>query len=473
MAQNNQARTLLAKIWDQHEILRHPSGPSLLYIDRDMIHEGSFHAFADLKARGLKPRRPKQIFGVADHYVPTTGRKPSDAASPAIARMIETFDTNMQWGGVRHFGLSDKRQGIVHVVAPEQGITLPGLMIVCSDSHTSTQGALGAIAFGIGQSENAHVLATQTLWQLRPKTMRVTIDGALAHGVTAKDVMLALIAKIGAAGAGGHAIEFSGRVVQNLSIEGRLTLCNMSIEAAARFGMVAPDEITFAYIRGRPFAPHASEWDQAVMQWRELVSDEAAVFDREVALDGAEIAPMVTWGTSPEDALPIDAVVPDPASYTNPERRKAAEKALDYMGLKPGMALDGLKLDKVFIGSCTNSRIEDLRAAASLIKGQKAKIPAVVVPGSTQVKEQAEAEGLARLFKDAGFEWRESGCSMCAAINGDVIGSGERCASTSNRNFVGRQGPGARTHLVSPPMAAAAAITGMLTDIRRIGGATV
>ena len=470
MAPVSLPRTLLGKIWDAHEILRHPSGPSLLYIDRDMIHEGSFHAFADLKARGLKPRRPKQVFGVADHYVPTTGRKPSDAASPAIARMIETFDENMQWGGVRHFGLSDKRQGIVHVVAPEQGITLPGLMIVCSDSHTSTQGALGAIAFGIGQSENAHVLATQTLWQLRPKTMRVTIDGELAQGVTAKDVMLALIGKIGAAGAGGHAIEFAGRVVRNLSIEGRLTLCNMSIEAAARFGMVAPDETTFSYIRGRPYAPNEAEWEQAVAQWRTLTSDEGAVFDREVSLDAAAIAPMITWGTLPEDALPIDAHVPDPANYANAERRKAAEKALDYMGLKPGMALDGLKLDKVFIGSCTNSRIEDLRAAAAHIKGRKAVIPAIVVPGSTQVKEQAESEGLATIFREAGFEWRESGCSMCAAINGDVIGSGERCASTSNRNFVGRQGPGARTHLVSPPMAAAAAITGTLTDIRRIGG---
>ena len=471
MTQSTGSRTLLGKIWDQHEILRHPSGPSLLYIDRDMIHEGSFHAFADLKARGLKPRRPKQIFGVADHYVPTTGRKASDASSPAIANMIETFDTNMQWGGVRHFGLADRRQGIVHVVAPEQGITLPGLMIVCSDSHTSTQGALGAIAFGIGQSENAHVLATQTLWQLRPKTMRVTIDGTLAEGVTAKDVMLALIAKIGAAGAGGHAIEFAGSVVRHLSIEGRLTLCNMSIEAAARFGMVAPDETTFAYIRGRPYAPNESEWEQAVSQWRELSSDADAVFDREVSLNGAGIAPMVTWGTSPEDALPIDGRVPDPAQIHNLEKRKAALKALDYMGLTPGTPLDGLKLDKVFIGSCTNSRIEDLRAAASVIKGRKAVIPAIVVPGSTHVKEQAEAEGLAHIFQEAGFEWRWSGCSMCAAINGDVIGSGERCASTSNRNFVGRQGPGARTHLVSPPMAAAAAVTGCLTDVRRIGGA--
>ncbi|WP_205910201.1 3-isopropylmalate dehydratase large subunit [Rhizobium sp. FKY42] len=468
MAHMNAPRTMLAKIWDEHEILRHPSGPSLLYIDRDMIHEGSFHAFADLKRRGLRPRRPRQIFGVADHYVPTLGRTSRDAASPAIARMIDTFDENMEWGGVRHFGLSSRSQGIVHVVAPEQGITLPGLTIVCSDSHTSTQGALGAIAFGIGQSENAHVLATQTIWQLRPKTMRVTINGTLGQGVTAKDVMLALIAKIGAAGAGGHAIEFAGQVVRDMSIEGRLTLCNMSIEAAARFGMVAPDETTFNYVRGRNYAPNEEEWDAAVSHWRELVSDADAVFDREVVLAGAEIAPMVTWGTSPEDAVSIEGRVPDPSAFDSADKRKAAAKSLEYMELAPGTELSGLKLDKVFIGSCTNSRIEDLRAAAAILKGRKAKIQAIVVPGSTQVKEQAEAEGIATIFREAGFEWRDSGCSMCAAMNGDVVGPGERCASTSNRNFVGRQGPGARTHLVSPAMAAAAAITGCLTDVRRV-----
>lgn len=468
MAQTGAPRTMLGKIWDEHEILRHPAGPSLLYIDRDMIHEGSFHAFADLKKRGLKPRRPKQIFGVADHYVPTLGRKSSDAASPAIAHMIDTFDENMQWGGVRHFGIGSREQGIVHVVAPEQGITLPGLTIVCSDSHTSTQGALGAIAFGIGQSENAHVLATQTIWQSRPKTMRVTIDGVLGQGVTAKDVMLALIGKIGAAGAGGYAIEFAGQVVRNLSIEGRLTLCNMSIEAAARFGMVAADETTFAYVRGRHYAPSEQEWDNAVAHWRTLGSDDGAVFDAQITLDGADIAPMVTWGTSPEDALSISGCVPDPRNFDSADKRKSVEKSLEYMELVPGTPLDGLKLDKVFIGSCTNSRIEDLRAAASVLKGRKAKIPAIVVPGSTQVKAQAEAEGIAKLFQEAGFEWRESGCSMCAAINGDVVGPGERCASTSNRNFVGRQGPGARTHLVSPAMAAAAAISGCLTDVRRV-----
>ncbi|MFP1644193.1 3-isopropylmalate dehydratase large subunit [Pontitalea aquivivens] len=463
-----EARTMFAKIWEAHEILRHPSGPSLLYIDRDMIHEGSFHAFADLKRRGLKPRRPGQIFGIADHYVPTTGRSAAQAASPAIARMIDTFDENMEWGGVRHFSLSSRQQGIVHVVAPEQGITLPGLTIVCSDSHTSTQGALGAIAFGIGQSENAHVLATQTLWQTRPKTMRVTVDGALGRGVSAKDVMLTLIAQIGAAGAGGHAIEFAGSVVRNLSVEGRLTLCNMSIEAAARLGMVAPDETTFTYIRGRHYAPSDQEWDGALDQWRRLPTDAAAVFDREVTLDGAAIAPMVTWGTSPEDALPITGRVPDPTSFAGADKRTAVARALDYMDLTPGTPLEGLGIDKVFIGSCTNARIEDLRAAAAVLKGRKAVVPAIIVPGSTPVRDQAEAEGIAQLFRDAGFDWRQSGCSMCAAMNGDVVGPGERCASTSNRNFVGRQGPGARTHLVSPAMAAAAAITGRLTDVRRI-----
>lgn len=465
---NAQPRTMFAKIWEAHEVLRHPAGPSLLYIDRDLIHEGSFHAFADLRARGLKPRRPRQIFGIADHYVPTLGRRAQDAATPAIARMIDTFDENMEWGGIRHFPIQSPQQGIVHVVAPEQGITLPGLTIVCSDSHTSTQGAFGAVAFGIGQSENAHVLATQTLWQVRPKTMRVTIDGRLAHGVTAKDVMLTLIAAIGAAGAGGHAIEYAGQVVRDMSIEGRLTMCNMSIEAAARLGMVAPDETTFAYLRGRRFAPSEAEWQQAQAAWRQLPTDPGATFDREVVLDGSGIAPMVTWGTSPEDAVAITGRVPAPDSFSTADKRKAAAKSLEYMDLAPGVALDGLAIDKVFIGSCTNSRIEDLRAAAAVLKGRRATVPAIVVPGSTRVKAQAEAEGLAAIFRAAGFEWRESGCSMCAAMNGDVVGPGERCASTSNRNFMGRQGPGARTHLVSPAMAAAAAITGRLTDVRRI-----
>lgn len=459
---------MFAKIWDAHEILRHPAGPSLLYIDRDLIHEGSFHAFADLQRRNLKPRRPQQIFGIADHYVPTLGRRAEDAASPAIARMIETFDANMTWGGIRHFGLQDKEQGIVHVVAPEQGITLPGLTIVCSDSHTSTQGAFGAIAFGIGQSENAHVLATQTLWQMRPRTMRVIIDGALGTGVTAKDVMLTLISHIGAGGASGYAIEYAGAVVRAMSMEARLTMCNMSIEAAARLGMVAPDETTFAYVRNRRFGPSEAEWDSALSQWRAVPSDADAEFDREVQINGAAIAPMVTWGTSPEDAVAITGKVPDPASFASADKRKAAARSLEYMNLAPGTALDGLAIDRVFIGSCTNSRIEDLRAAAAILKGRKIVVPAIIVPGSTEVKRQAEAEGLDATFRQAGFEWRDSGCSMCAALNGDIVAPGERCASTSNRNFVGRQGPGSRTHLVSPAMAAAAAITGRLTDVRRM-----
>ena len=467
-ASDKTPRTLFGKIWDAHEILRHPSGQSLLYIDRDLIHEGSFHAFADLKRRNLRPRRPQQIFGIADHYVPTLGRSADDAASPAIARMIRTFDENMEWGGLRHFGIASREQGIVHVVAPEQGITLPGLTIVCSDSHTSTQGALGAIAFGIGQSENAHVLATQTLWQMRPRTMRVTVDGRLGQGITAKDVMLALIARIGAAGAGGHAIEYAGQVVRDMSIEARLTMCNLSIEAAARLGMVAPDETTFRYVAGRHYAPTDQEWDLAMAQWRALPTDDGATFDREVELDGGAIAPMVTWGTSPEDAVPITGRIPDPASFASADKRKAAAKSLEYMDLAPGTELDGLLIDRVFIGSCTNSRIEDLRAAAAILKDRKAAIPAIVVPGSTQVREQAEAEGLARIFREAGFEWRQSGCSMCAAMNGDVVGPGERCASTSNRNFEGRQGPGGRTHLVSPAMAAAAAIFGHFVDVRSL-----
>lgn len=465
---NAKPKTMFEKIWEAHEILRHPAGPSLLYIDRDLIHEGSFHAFADLRKRNLKPRRPRQIFGIADHYVPTRGRKAEDSASPAIAKMITTFDDNMDWGGIRHFGLNSAEQGIVHVVAPEQGITLPGLTIVCSDSHTSTQGAFGAIAFGIGQSENSHVLATQTLWQTRPKTMRVNISGRLGTGVTAKDVVLALIAQIGAAGAAGYAIEFSGPVVRAMSMEARLTLCNMSIEAAARLGMIAPDQTTFDYVRDRHYGPSATEWQMAIDQWQKFTTDKDAVFDREVELNGDDIAPMVTWGTSPEDAVAINARVPDPSSYGNADKRNAVQKSLDYMDLRAGDPLDGLAIDRIFIGSCTNSRIEDLRAAAEILKGHKVTIPAIVVPGSTQVKLQAEREGIAKIFRDSGFEWRESGCSMCAAMNGDFVGSGERCASTSNRNFIGRQGPGSRTHLVSPAMAAAAAITGHLTDVRKL-----
>ena len=460
--------TMFDKIWDNHVIVPRESGPSLIYIDRDMVHEGSFHAFADLRRRGLPVRRPKQVFGTADHYAPTSGRKLTDAKTPEIGEVIDKFNENMRWSGIRHFGLEDPRQGIVHVIGPELGITQPGLTVVCSDSHTSTQGALGAMAFGVGQSENALVLATQALWQERPKTFRITVDGQRGPGVSAKDVILAIIAKIGASGAGGHAIEYAGPVIRAMSIEERLTVCNMSIEAAARFGMVAPDDATFEYLHGRPFAPAGRLWEQALAYWKTLPSDDEAVFDRELALDGSSIEPMVTWGTSPEDAVPIGARVPDPQTQTDTQRRESTAAALAYMDLRPGQPLEGLAIDRVFIGSCTNSRIEDLRAAAAVLRGRKTAVPAMIVPGSTQVKRQAEAEGLDRIFQEAGAEWLESGCSMCVAMNGDLVAPHERCASTSNRNFVGRQGPQARTHLMSPAMAAAAAVTGKLTDVRRM-----
>jgi 3-isopropylmalate/(R)-2-methylmalate dehydratase large subunit len=468
MAEIDNSRSLFDKIWDRHVVVARESGPSLLYIDRNIIHEGSFHAFAEMRRRGLKPRRPEQMFGVPDHYVPTRSRRAEDAPNPQVEKMIRVFDENMDWGGVPSFRLSDRRQGIVHVIGPEQGITQPGLTMVCSDSHTSTHGALGAIAFGIGQSENAHVMATQTLWQVRPETFRIAVEGRRAPGVTAKDVILAIIGKIGAGGATGHAIEYAGPVIAGLSIEERLTVCNMSIEAGARCGMVAPDDTTFAYLEGRPFAPKGSDWDAAVRYWRKLPSDPGARFDREITIDGSAIEPMVTWGTSPEDAIPISGRVPDPSAIPDAQRRGTAERALAYMGLTPGTPLEEIDIQRVLIGSCTNSRLEDLRAAAAVLKGRKAAVPGIVVPGSGLVKQSAEAEGLDRIFKEAGFEWRDSGCSMCAAMNGDLVGPGERCASTSNRNFVGRQGPNARTHLMSPAMAAAAAVTGKLTDVRRL-----
>ena len=450
-------RTLFDKIWDAHVVLSRGE-QCLLYIDRHMVHDGSFHAFNMLHSRGLKVRRPSQTFGVPDHYVPTHGRSAADAATPEIRRMIETLESNLEANGITRYALDDERQGIVHVVGPEQGITLPGLTLVCGDSHTSSHGALGAFSFGIGQSENLHVLATQTLWQTRPRTMRIRVDGRLGAGATPKDVALAIIARIGAGGAVGHVIEYAGEVFRAMSIEGRLTVCNMSIEAGARSGLVAPDDTTFAYIAGRPLAPQGAAWDRAVAAWRALPGDEGARFDREVALDGAAIAPMVTWGTSPEDALPIDGVVPD-----------AKPQALAYMGLVPGTRLVDIAVDRVFIGSCTNSRIEDLRAAAAVARGRKAVVPTLVVPGSGLVKRQAEAEGLDRVFRDAGFEWRHAGCSMCVGINGETGKPQERIASTSNRNFEGRQGKGVRTHLLSPAMAAAAAVTGRLSDIRRMG----
>jgi 3-isopropylmalate/(R)-2-methylmalate dehydratase large subunit len=467
MTHTTQPRTLFDKVWDAHVVTRREDGVDLLFIDRHLVHEGSFHAFNKLKEKRAKVRRPDLTIGVADHYVPTRTRS-LDAIPPDIAGMIRQLDDNCSTNGVRLFGLSDPHQGIVHVIGPEQGFTLPGLTMVCGDSHTSTHGAFGALAFGIGASEVAHVLLTQCLWQKKPKTMRVTIDGELPPGTTAKDIALSMIAAIGADGAQGHVIEYAGSAVRALSMEGRLTLCNLSIESGARCGMIAPDDTTFAYVRARPFAPKDDRFDRAVAHWRELATDADAAFDREIELDGAEIAPTVTWGISPEDALPISAAVPDPAGISDPARASHVREALDYMGLIPGQLLDTVTIDRVFIGSCTNSRIEDLRAAANVLAGRKAKVPGLVSPGSLLVKQQAEQEGLDRIFLDAGLEWVESGCSMCVGMNGDIVKPGERCASTTNRNFKGRQGPGARTHLMSPAMAAAAAVTGRLTDIRQL-----
>jgi 3-isopropylmalate/(R)-2-methylmalate dehydratase large subunit len=462
-------RTLFEKIWSRHAIRTREDGATLLSIDRHLIHDGSRAAFQFLAERGLPVRRPDRTFGTPDHYVPTAGRDLS-RAEPHRREMVEDLQKNARAAGITLFDLGDARQGIVHVVGPEQGISQPGMVIVCGDSHTATHGALGALAFGIGASEVSHVMATQTLWQTKPKTMRISIEGRLGKGVTAKDVILAIIAKIGAAGGTGHVIEYAGSAIRSLGIEGRLTICNMSIEAGARAGMVAPDDTTIEYLAGRPYAPKGANWDKAVAYWRSLPSDEGAVFDREVVLDAAEIAPMVTWGTSPEDAAPITGRVPDPAAAPSAERRQGMERALAYMGLIPGMPLSEVAVDRVFIGSCTNSRIADLRAAAKIVAGRRAVVPAMVVPGSGLVKAQAEAEGLDRIFRDAGFEWRDAGCSMCVGMNGDLVAAGERCASTSNRNFVGRQGKGARTHLLSPIMAAAAAVTGRLTDVRRLMG---
>jgi 3-isopropylmalate/(R)-2-methylmalate dehydratase large subunit len=458
-------QNIIDKLWACHEILRREDGVSLLWVDRHYIHEGSFHAFGKLAERGAKVAEPGLTFGVADHYVPTRGSR-QNIGNPELARMVRQVEENTAKHGIRLFGLDDPRQGIVHVVGPEQGLTLPGLLIVCGDSHTSTHGALGAYAFGIGASEVAHVLMTQTIWQNRPKRMRVSVDGRAAPGVSSKDIVLAIIARIGADGATGCAVEFAGTAICALSVEGRLTLCNMSIEAGARCGMVAPDETTFAYLKGRPYTPQGAEFDRAVEAWSGLATDDGAVFDNDVHIDAKDIAPMVTWGTSPEDALPIDASVPDPAREPDESRAKYLRDALDYMGIPPGKRLTDIAVDRVFIGSCTNSRIEDLRIAAAVLAGRTSKVPGLVSAGSTLVKRQAEQEGLDRIFRDAGLEWGESGCSMCVGINGDLVAPGERCASTTNRNFRGRQGPGARTHLMSPAMAAAAAVTGHLADVR-------
>lgn len=460
-----QPQTLFDKVWDTHVVTTREDGASLLWIDRHFVHEGSHHAFARLKERGDKVARPDLTFGVADHYVPTTTRDLA-SASAQVAGMVEKLSANTALSDVTLFGLDDRRQGIVHVVGPEQGLTLPGLTMVCGDSHTSTHGAFGALAFGIGASEVAHVLTTQTLWQKRPKTMRIRVDGTMAPGTSAKDLALTIIATIGADGGRGHALEYAGSAVTALSMEGRLTLCNLSIESGARCGMVAPDAATLAYLRGRPFAPEGDGFEAASADWLALATDAGATFDREIVLDGADIVPIVTWGVSPEDALPVTGNVPVPGELGDPARANHAREAIDYMGLIPGQPLEGIAVDRVFIGSCTNSRIEDLRAAAAVLAGRKALVPGIVSPGSTPVKRQAEEEGLAAIFTEAGLSWVESGCSMCVGMNGDIVAPGERCASTTNRNFKGRQGPGSRTHLMSPAMAAAAAITGHLADVR-------
>lgn len=461
-------RTLFDKIWEAHVVMQRADGQSLLYVDRHLVQDGSAPAFEMLRQRGLTVRRPDRAFATPDHYVPTGSRALADIADAEKRAMAQALAQDSAAAGIRFFGLEDERQGIVHVVGPEQGLSLPGTVIVCGDSHTATHGAFGALAFGIGASEVAHVLATQTLWQRRPRTLRVTIDGCLADGVSAKDIILAVIAQLGTAGGTGQVIEYAGEAIRAMSMEGRMTVCNMSIEAGARAGMVAPDDTTFQWLAGRPQAPQGADWDAALVRWRSLGSDPGATFDHAVTLRADQIAPMVTWGNSPEDALPITGHVPDPAYASTTERRQALQRTLDYMGLQPGQALDGLAVDHVFIGSCTNGRIEDLRSAASVARGRHvaAGVQAWVVPGSGLVKRQAEAEGLDQVFRAAGFQWRYAGCSMCLGTNGDQVAAGQRCASTSNRNFVGRQGPGSRTHLMSPAMAAAAAVTGRLADVR-------
>jgi 3-isopropylmalate/(R)-2-methylmalate dehydratase large subunit len=471
------AKTLYDKLWDAHLVRQEPDGTALIYIDRHLIHEvTSPQAFEGLRLAGRKPWRTGSIVATADHNVPTDPGE-SEIHDPVSREQVVTLDQNIRaFGALRYFPFRDPRQGIVHVIGPESGATLPGMTVVCGDSHTSTHGAFACLAHGIGTSEVEHVLATQCLIQKKAKNMRVRVDGSLPPGVYAKDVILAIIGQIGTAGGTGHAIEFAGEAIRSLSMEGRMTVCNMAIEAGARVGMVAVDDKTLDYFRDKPLAPKGELWEQAVEYWRTLVSDPEARFDREVVLDAATLKPQVTWGTSPEMVTDIEGRVPDPASFADPVKRDAAGRALAYMGLEPGTPIGEIRVDQVFIGSCTNSRIEDLRAAAAVVRGRK-KAPNVkrvlVVPGSGLVKKQAEEEGLHRIFIEAGFEWRDPGCSMCLAMNADRLEAGERCASTSNRNFEGRQGAGGRTHLVSPAMAAAAAIAGHFVDVRELLPASV
>ncbi len=464
--------TLFEKIWYRHVVHRRDDGECLLYVDCHLVQDGSAPGFEMLRQKGLPVRMPGRTFGTPDHYIPTIGRDLSTIPDPEKRAMAQALENDCREAGIPFFGLQDERQGIIHVVAPEQGITQPGRLMVCGDSHTSTHGALGALAFGIGASEVSHVLATQTIWQRQPRTMRIEVPGALPAGVSAKDIILAIIGRIGAGGAVGHVIEYAGQAIRELSMESRMTLCNMSIEAGARAGMVAPDETTYRWLEGRPHAPPGAEFESCVAQWRQLPSDPGAHFDREVVIPAVEIEPMVTWGNSPEQVAGIRARIPDPAQESDLQRREGLERTLAYMGLTPGQALAGLPIQRVFIGSCTNGRIEDLRSAAAVARHGHvaAGVEAWVVPGSGLVKRQAEAEGLHDVFLSAGFQWRDPGCSMCLGTNGDIMLPGQRSASTSNRNFVGRQGPGSRTHLVSPAMAAAAALQGCLVDVRTVKG---
>ena len=463
-------KTLYEKIIDAHAVSEQADGSMLLYIDRHLIHEvTSPQAFEGLRLAGRKVRHPEAALAVADHNVPTTHDRLDGIKDETSRIQVETLEKNAKEFGIQYFSMADQRQGIVHIVGPEQGLTQPGMTIVCGDSHTSTHGAFGALAFGIGTSEVEHVLATQTLIHKRAKNMKIEVTGRLPIGVTAKDIVLAIIGKIGTAGGTGYVIEYTGEAIRKLSMEGRMTVCNMSIEAGARAGLIAPDETTYRYVKGRPLAPKESEWEQAVSHWKTLYSDDDAVFDKVVTLDASDIIPQITWGTSPQDVLPITGEVPDPEAAENETQESAVRRAIDYMGLTPGVKFEDIPIDKVFIGSCTNGRIEDLREASRIAKqgrvADNVKL-AMVVPGSGLVKEQAEAEGLHHIFTEAGFEWREPGCSMCLAMNADRLDPGERCASTSNRNFEGRQGRGGRTHLMSPGMAAAAAIKGHLADVR-------
>jgi 3-isopropylmalate/(R)-2-methylmalate dehydratase large subunit len=461
-------RTLFEKVWDEHVVRAAPGEPTLLYIDLHLVHEvTSPQAFDSLRLAARTVRRPDLTVSTIDHGVPTKDRALGirDAMSK---KQIDTLISNCEEFGITLYGLDDPRQGIVHVIGPEQGITQPGMTIVCGDSHTATHGAFGALAFGIGTSEVEHVLATQTLPQMKPKSMAITVDGDLPTGVTAKDVILGIIARIGTAGANGHVIEYRGSTIEGLSMEGRMTICNMSIEGGARAGMVAPDDTTFAYLEGRPHAPRGADWQAALDQWSSLPTDEGASFDTELRIDATQLAPHVSWGTNPGQTLPVTGRVPDPMSFEDPVERESAERAIVYMGLEPGTPITEIRPDRIFLGSCTNARIEDLREAAKIVAGRTVAegISAMVVPGSGLVKLQAEEEGLDRIFKEAGFEWRDAGCSMCLGMNPDILSPGERAASTSNRNFEGRQGKGGRTHLVSPAMAAAAAVKGHFVDVR-------